>query len=463
MSGNARYLAQIRKGLLMRYLLACCLMLLPLAAHAVSKEDVHTFTLENGLKGVVIVDRRAPVVTNMLWYRVGSADEPPGKSGIAHFLEHLMFMGTDDIAEGQFSKIISDNGGQDNAFTSFDYTGYFQRVAKDRLPLMIEMEADRMRDLVLSEAAIVPERDVIIEERNQRIENSPGAIFSEQRMAAQYLNHPYGRPIIGWRHEMEQLSREDALDFYRTYYAPNNAILIVAGDVVPDEVQALAEAHFGPLEPSVLPERARPVEPPQRAPRRLEFADPRVGSPYAIRTYLAPSRESGAQEKAAALQVLAELLGGGTTSFLQQRLQYGSDVAIDIGAFYNGSALDGQTFGIYIVPKPGLGLREAEAKLDEAVAAFMEEGPAPGALERVKRQIAAAQIYALDDQQSRASRYGRALTMGLTIEDVQTWPDTLKAVTEEDVMAAAREVFDLNRSVTGYLMKTPDDAEGTAG
>lgn len=374
-----------------------------------------------------------------------------------------MFTGTDELAQGEFSRIIADNGGQDNAFTSFDYTGYFQRIGVERLALMMKLEADRMRDLRLDPAVIVPERDVIIEERNQRVENSPAALFGEERAAAQYLNHPYGRPIIGWRHEMSVLTREDVMAFYETHYAPNNAILIVAGDVDPSTVQALAEEHYGPLAPSDLPPRLRPTEPPQRAARKLELVNDQIGSPYVIRTYLAPSRKPGAQEEAAALRVLSSLLGGGITGHLQSRLQVAEEIALDAGAFYSPLAFDQQTFGIYVVPRPGVGLREAEARLDAAIAAFLEVGPDPEKLARVKTQIRAAQIYALDNQQARASRYGRALTAGLTVDDVAAWPETLQAVTAEDVIAAARALFDPGRSVTGYLMRQPQDMEGSAG
>src|SRR6056297_2795767 len=218
-----------------------------LAAMPLRAETVSGFTLDNGLEVVVIEDTRAPVVVHMLWYRVGAADEPPGKSGIAHFLEHLMFKGTDTLAPGEFSETVKANGGSDNAFTSWDYTGYFQRVAADRLPLMMEMEADRMRNLAMSEDDVRTERQVILEERSQRVDSDPASQFGEQRRAAQYLNHPYGIPIIGWRHEMETLDQDAALDFYRQYYAPNNAILIVAGDADPDEVRRLAEKHYGPI------------------------------------------------------------------------------------------------------------------------------------------------------------------------------------------------------------------------
>lgn len=417
--------------------------------------EVSSFKLDNGLEIVVLEDHRAPVVVQMLWYKAGAADEPPGKSGIAHYLEHLLFKGTDDLAPGEFSDTVARQGGSDNAFTSWDYTGYFQRVAADRLELMMQMEADRMRDLKLTGTDILTERDVIIEERNQRVENDPGALFGEQRNAAQYLNHPYGIPIIGWRHEAESLTLEDALDFYRTYYAPNNAILIVAGDVDPDAVHELAKKYYGPLQPTEgLGERRRPAEPPQLSERRLTLEDPRVAQPYVIRTYLAPERDPGAQEEAAALEILSELLGGnGATSVLGRKLQFEEQVAIYTSAFYQGLSYDDTTFGLAIVPVPGVSLQEAEAALDRAVAEFMTEGVDPAQLARIKMQLRASLIYAEDSIQGLARRYGAALTSGLTVADIQQWPDILQAVTEEDVLAAAERVFDRKRSVTGWLVQ----------
>ena len=429
-------------------------LLLPLAAAA---EEVTSFTLDNGMDVVVVEDHRAPVVVHMVWYRVGAADEPPGKSGIAHFLEHLMFKGTDDLGPGEFSDVVEANGGSDNAFTSWDYTGYFQRVAADRLGLMMEMEADRMTDLALDPALVGPERDVILEERNQRVENDPGALFREQRQAAQFLNHPYRIPIIGWRHEMETLSREDALAFYTAHYAPNNAILVVAGDVTPPEVRALAEEHYGPIasNPAILP-RERPAEPPQRAERRVEFADPRVAQPYVIRSYLAPERDPGAQEEAAALVFLAELLGGGPSSLMRRTLEFEDETALYAAAFYSGTSLDDTTFGTLVVPAPGRSLEEAEADMDRMIARFLENGVDMDLFERLKTQIRAQEIYARDNLQGLARRYGTALTSGLTVEDVQAWPDVLDAVTPQDVMDVARRLFDRDNAVTGYLMRAEE-------
>ncbi len=274
---------------------------------------VTDFTLDNGMQVVVVEDHRAPVVMHMMWYKAGSADEKPGVSGVAHFLEHLLFKGTDTLEPGEFSATVAANGGRDNAFTSYDMTAYHQRVAADRLELMMRMESDRMVNIRLSEAEILTERDVIIEERNMRVENNPGSLFREQMGAVQYYNHRYGVPVIGWRHEMEQLSLEDAMEYYDTYYAPNNAILIVSGDVQPDDVRALAEQYYGviPANPD-LPRRARPSEPPPTTPRRMTYVDSRVAQPYVNRSYLAPERNAGDQKTAAALTLLAEIMGRGT-------------------------------------------------------------------------------------------------------------------------------------------------------
>lgn len=418
-------------------------------------EDIHKFTLDNGLEAVVIEDHRAPVVTNMVWYKVGSADEPPGESGIAHFLEHLMFKATETLDDGEFSRIVSANGGDDNAFTTMDHTAYFQRIAADRLDLVMGMEADRMVNLDPGEAGVLSERDVVLEERRQRVGNSPYGPYNEQRQATLYLNHPYGKPVIGWPQEIAAFTEETAMDFYRQHYAPNNAILVVAGDVTVEEVKALAEKHFGSIPASdAIKPRVRPQEPEQMAARRLEYHDPRVRQPNLSRAYLAPTRQSGDQGEAAALTVLAELLGGsGITSLLARELQFGPGaIALGSGAYYSDEGVDPKSFNFYVTPKPGVSLEEAEAGLDRVIASFLENGPDPVELERIKAQIRASRIYALDNQQQRARNVGNALTAGLTIEDVLAWPDELEAVTAEDVLAAAQSVFNLKSSVTALLM-----------
>lgn len=426
---------------------------------AAAAEPVTTFRLDNGLDVVVIEDHRAPVVVNMVWYRVGAADEPPGRSGIAHFLEHLMFKGTATRAPGEFSAIVEANGGNDNAFTSWDYTGYYQRVAADRLELMLSLEADRMVNLVLPEGEVLTERDVIIEERGQVVESRPGALLGEQMRAAQYLNHPYAIPIIGWRHEMAALTRADALAFYEAHYAPDNAILVVAGDVSPAEVRALAEQHFGPIPARAQPRPPRPQEPAQLAERRVILRDARVAQPYLVRQYLAPARRPGAPAEAAALTVLAELLGGtGVTSVLGRALEFEQQVAIYTDAGYGGVAVDSALFSLSLVPAEGVGLDAAEAALDATLARFLAAGVDAAQFARVQARIRAAEIYARDDVQARARHWGEALAAGLTEADVEGWPAALEAVTPEQVMAAAARLFDPAQSVTGWLM-APEAAE----
>ncbi len=440
---------------LARAAIAAALVLLPAALKA---DGVTTFTLDNGLEAVVIEDHRAPVVVHMVWYRVGSADEPPGKSGIAHFLEHLMFKATDELASGELSDTVARNGGSDNAFTSYDYTGYFQRIAADRLELVMDMEASRMDGLALVEGDIATERDVVIEERNQRTDSDPGALFNEQLYAALYLNHPYQVPIIGWKHEAHRLSLDDAQSFYDQHYGPNNAILVVAGDVDPEDVKALAEKHYGPIaENPRIVERMRPSEPPQLAERRLRYSDPRIGNDYVSRVYLVPERDPGAQKDAAALSMLARVLGGSsTTSVLAQKLQFEDPKAVYTSAWYNGQALDSATFGLAFVPVPGVTLEDGEALLDEAVAEFLEEGVDAAQLERIKMSVRSQRVYAQDNVSSIANRYGRGLTVGLTVEDIEAWPKLLEAVTEEDILAAARKFLDRKSAVTGFV-RTSDE------
>ncbi|WP_127562764.1 M16 family metallopeptidase [Nioella ostreopsis] len=437
---------------MLRHAMAACLALLPLIPTGAVANEVTEFTLDNGLHAVVIEDHRAPVVVHMLWYRVGAADEPPGRSGIAHFLEHLMFKATETLESGEFSDTVEANGGSDNAFTSWDYTGYYQRVASDRLGLMMQMEADRMRNLLLTDDDIATERSVILEERAQRTDSSAGALFNEQLRASLYLAHPYRIPIGGWRHEIEALDREDVFSFYHDYYSPDNAILIVAGDVTPEEVRELAEEHYGPLEPSGIEPRQRPHDPPQIADRRIYYEDPRVSDPYVVRSYIAPERDPGDQRTAAALTLLSNVLAGsGATAVLPRVLQVEEARSLYASASYSGTNLDDTAFSIFNVPVPGVSLEEAEADLDRVIAQFLEDGIDPEQFARIQFQWEAEMIYAQDDVGDLARMYGVGLTSGLTVQDIQDWPDVIASITPEEVMEAARMIFTETTSVTGYL------------
>ena len=430
------------------------------AVGAAPKPDIGHFTLANGLEVVVVPDRRAPVVTHMVWYKVGAADETPGKSGLAHFLEHLLFKGTALHPMGEFSKTVAFVGGQENAFTTQDYTGYFQRVSREHLKTLMEFESDRMTGLELTDAAVAPELKVVLEEQNQRVANNPRARLSEQIDAALYLNHPYGRPVIGWRNEIEKLNREDALAFYKRFYTPNNAVLVVAGDVTTEDIRTLAEATYGKV-PKVaeISPRLRPQEPAQVAPRHVTLADAQVQQPSLHRAYLVPSSTTAKPGESEALEVLSFILGHGTTSRLYRTLVVERELAVSAGGWYNGTALDATQFGVYGSPKPGVTLPKLEDAIDAVIDDVIANGVTPDEVDRAKSRLIADAIYAQDSQSTMARWYGAALTTGSTVEAVQTWPDRLRAVTADAVNAAAKAWLDKRRSVTGHLIKDSQKEE----
>ena len=424
------------------------------AVGAARKPDIGHFTLANGLEVVVVPDRRAPVVTHMVWYKVGAADETPGKSGLAHFLEHLLFKGTALHPMGEFSKTVAFVGGQENAFTTQDYTGYFQRVSREHLKTLMEFESDRMTGLELTDAAVAPELKVVLEEQNQRVANNPRARLSEQIDAALYLNHPYGRPVIGWRNEIEKLNREDALAFYKRFYTPNNAVLVVAGDVTTEDIRTLAEATYGKV-PKVaeISPRLRPQEPAQVAPRHVTLADAQVQQPSLHRAYLVPSSTTAKPGESEALEVLSFILGHGTTSRLYRTLVVEREIAVGAGGWYNGTALDATQFGVYGSPKPGVTLPKLEDAIDAVIDEVVANGVTPDEVDRAKARLIADAIYAQDSQSTMARWYGAALTTGGSVEQVKSWPDRVRAVTAQSVREAARQWLDSRRSVTGYLVK----------
>ncbi|MCF8469136.1 MAG: insulinase family protein [Sneathiella sp.] len=417
--------------------------------------DPKVTTLENGLEVVVLEDHRAPVVTQMVWYKIGAADEPPLKSGIAHFLEHLMFKGTKKLKPGEFSSIVARNGGRENAFTSQDYTAYFQNVSADKLPLFMEMEADRMANLVLTDETVGPELQVVLEERSMRTDNDPAALFGEQFDAAQFLAHPYGTPVIGWRKEVEKLTTQDAVDWYKKYYTPNNAILIVAGDVKAGEIFALAKKYFGPIAPSNLSKRERVQEPPQLAKRIVEMTDKRVRQPSWRQSYLAPSARSGDQKNVRALEVLSEILGGGVTSRLYRDLVVDDKIAAGAGAYYHAGSYDPSTFVLYGSPTSGHTLDDIEAAVHSIIDDIVANGVTEKELTRAKKQMMADAIYARDSIRGAANMFGASLASGETIEQIVNWPKQISEVTAADVQKAAQDLFDERRSVVGRLMPEP--------
>jgi zinc protease len=415
--------------------------------------EPETFTLANGMQVVVVTNRRAPVVSHMVWYKVGSADEPPGRSGIAHLLEHLMFKGTDEIKPGEFSRTIARNGGRDNAFTSWDYTAYFQNIARDRLELVMRMEADRMTDLQLTPEIVTPEVSVVMEERRQRTDNNPQARLNEQLYAMLFVHHPYGTPIVGWMHEIEQLDKQDALEFYRQWYAPNNAVLVVSGDITAAELKPLAEKTFGPIPRSEAGfTRTRTVEPPTEGTRRIVLEDAQVQQPSWQRVWKAPSYTKGAKEHAYALQVLQTIMSGGATSRLYEGIVVEQRKAANVSLWYNPSAYDLGTIGISATPLPGGDVETVEQAVEAELARLIADGVTAEEVETAKKRLVREAIFARDSLQGPAYAFGMALTTGSTVEEVEAWPDRIAAVTPEQVIAAARAVLQTDAGVTGILL-----------
>jgi zinc protease len=437
--------------LLVASFLCLALLLLPHAALALGI-DVKSFTLKNGLQVVVIPDHRAPVVTHMVWYKVGSADEPLGQAGIAHFLEHLLFKGTPKHPRGEFSRILRRNGAEENASTTNDNTSYYQRIAKDRLELVMELESDRMANLTLRDEDVVPELAVVQEERRSNVDNDPSSQLVEQMDAALFTAHPYGRPVIGWMSEVMQLDRNDALAFYRAHYTPSNAVVVIAGDVTLDEVRPLAEKYYGALQNSARPApRLRTEEPPPVAARRVIMSDPRMGIDLVQRSYLTPSFGKAEGNEAAALDVLTDIVGGGVSSRLSKKLVISDKIAQEAGAFFSGDDMDYGKLVIYAAASPGSDLVAIERAMDEVIANVVAQDVTANELILAKRRLRADLIYSVDAQSTMARLFGTALTTGATIEDVLGYSDRLNAVTAEEVKSVAAKYLRLERSVTGVI------------
>ncbi len=418
-----------------------------------------SFTLDNGMRVVVVENHRAPVVTHMVWYRVGSADEVPGKTGLAHFFEHLMFRGTEDIASGEFSRIIARNGGRDNAFTSFDYTAYFQNIAADRLGLVMEMEADRMVNLDLSDDVVLTERDVILEERRQVIEARPERRFSEALYTTLFVHHPYGTPVIGWRHEIAALTPDDARSFYRQWYAPNNAILVVSGAVEPDEVQRLAEATYGQIPAGRdFPPRTRPAEPRLEVDKLVTLRDPQVEQPQVTWLWHAPNHSTVDDATVAALEVLFDVLGGGATSRLYRGLVEDRRIATAASAWYWSSGLDPSHAGVFATPTPDSDIGAVEAAIEEELARLLADGVSEAEVAASRQRLIDAAVFARDSLFGPARIVGMTLTTGGDLTDIEDWPTRVAAVTPQAVMDAARLVLADAAVVRGHLMPGRLDA-----
>ena len=429
------------------------------AETATNEWKVTDFLLDNGMEVVVIPDRRAPIVTHMVWYKVGSADELPGKSGIAHFFEHLMFKATTNHAAGEFDRAVSAIGGSNNAFTSYDYTAFHETVTPEALEQMMGFEADRMRNLILNDDVIATERDVVLEERRSRVDSSPDALLEEEVSATLYQNQPYRIPVIGWMQEIEKLNRTDAKIFYDHYYTPNNAVLVVAGDVDPGSVKAMAERTYGKIARGPnLPPRLRPVEPEQNTRRTVTLTDARVSVPSFSTQWVVPSYHTVKPGEAEALDLLAEILGGSSRSRLYQELVVKKGIAANAGASYAGTMLDDTNFSVYGAPRGDATLDQVEEAVNSEVALIARDGVSADELEKAKSRFVRSMIFARDRQSSMANIYGSTLATGGTVEDVEEWPERIRSITPQDVKAAAGRYLVLAQATTGYLL--PDAQAG---
>ncbi|MCC6657777.1 MAG: insulinase family protein [Rhodocyclaceae bacterium] len=401
----------------------------------------HEKTLANGLRIIVQEDRRAPTAVHMVWYRAGSMDETDGTSGVAHVLEHMMFKGTKTLKPGEFNKRVAAAGGRDNAFTSLDYTAYFQQVPAKRLPEMMALEADRMANLVLDPKEFAQEIKVVMEERRLRTEDNPQSLVYEKQMAAAFQAHPYRRPIIGWMNDLENMTAADARDWYRRWYAPNNAYVIVVGDVDKDEVFRLAERHYGKIPRKALPERKPQTEPAQVGAKRLTVKAP-AKLPYLSLAWKVPAlRDLRGEREPYALEMLAGVLDGHEAARLARNVVRGAKLAVSAGAGYDATVRGEALFVVSGTPAEGRGVAELEAALRAEIARVASEGVDAQELERVRTQLIAAQVYKRDSMMAQAMEIGRLESAGVHWRDIDTLIERLRSVSAEEVRAAAKKYF----------------------
>lgn len=412
---------------------------------------IETFTLRNGMEVVLATNHRVPAVTHMLWYRVGAGDDFVGRSGLAHYNEHMMFQGTPTVPAGEFAHVVANHGGHANAFTDHDFTAYYVSIAKEHLPLIMQMEADRMLHLSPTQANFLKEREVIIEERRMSIENKPEALLREEMQAELFRNHPYHTPVIGWMHEMQALSREDVLAFHTQFYHPANAVLVVAGDITRKELEPLAQKYYGSLPAGEKYERHWRSEPPQRGARTMTLESANVREPELARSYVAPS-VADAEGKALVMPgfVLSQILGGGATSRLYQSLVVRQKLASSVQTDYEGIESGPGEFDIDTVPAEGVTLPVLEAAIDKEIANMQTVSDEE--FKRAKGLLKAETIYARDGLEGIARTLGALTMAGLSPDYFNRWSDLIEQVTIEDVRKAQAAIFNKDASVTGYLL-----------
>ena len=437
------------------------LLVLPGLAAAAEAPDIHEFELDNGMKVLVRTDRRAPVVVSQVWYRVGSVDEHRGLTGVSHVLEHMMFKGTDDYGPGEMSDIIARHGGSENAFTSHDYTAYYQQVAAEHLGLMLELEADRMSDLALSPKHFQREVRVVQEERRQRVEDQPRALTWERLQAAAFPSSPRRSPIIGWRADLETLTVEQTAEWYRRWYAPNNAALVVVGDVEPERVRALAQQHFGDKEPVELPARPAAAEVDPRAETRLRVHAP-AKLPYLAMGWRVPSLTTvDADADVYALDVLVGLLDGGRSARIASRIVRERELASDAGAGYSPIARTDTLLTITGTPTPGGDIDKLEQALRSEVEALKNGDIGTDELERVKTNVRASDVFQRDSMFYQGMRIGMLETVGVGQEAYAAYQAGIRQVTADDVQRVARRYLTDQRLTVARLV--PEGVDGNGG
>lgn len=431
------------------------LLAMGLLLGSTAQAKIYEHTLANGLKVVVDEDHRAPVVVQQIWYRAGSMDEISGKTGIAHVLEHMMFKGTHAVPVGEFSKRIAAAGGRENAFTSNDYTAYFQQLHKSKLPLAMQLEADRMHNLNLSAAEFAKEIKVVMEERRWRTDDQAHGLLQEKMTAAIYQEHPYHHPVIGWMSDLEAMTVADAKDWYQRWYAPNNATLVIAGDVRADEVFALAQRYYGKIPKRMLPVRRHLTEPAQVGIKRIVVKAP-AELPQLVMSYQAPMIQAPATDSQPyALEVLAGILSGNDSARLNKHLVREQQIASDAGAGYDSVARGPGVFTLEATPSAGKSVVELEAALRKELTSLMQDGVSAEELQRVKAQVMAGEVFKLDSTFYRAMQIGQMESIGLGHKAIPVMLEKIQAVTAEQVQQAAQQVLQDDRLTIAVLDPQP--------
>lgn len=436
----------------MRLLIVFFFFLFQLPTAKASVFDAETFTLSNGMQVVVIENHRAPIVTQMVWYKAGAIDDPLGKSGTAHVLEHMMFKGTTAVPDGEFSKIIARNGGTENAFTTGDCTAYYQNIARDRLELVMFLESDRMKNLRFYQKDFDPELEVVKEERLMRTENNPAALLSERRNALLWGDHPYGRPIIGTKKELSALTLADAKQFYQTHYAPDNAVLIVAGDITVEELRPLAEKYYGKIPPRRTAAAKKQFALPYPLRSKIEMRHPQIKLYSMQRVYIVPSYLSEKKEQSFAYAVLDEVLGAYHLGKMYKHFVSNKKIARTAGCDYSGFVLDKGTFSFFLTAREKESLPELEKELNRFLS---PRSLTQKEIEKAKKRLVADLEYLNDNPESAANLIGRFYALGMTIEDLKDWRANIEKVSLEDVRKAYADLLTAPY-VTTYLM--PENA-----